>query len=236
MIAGLRTGEALAVHDGAVGDDPRIVAHVVDRPVRREREVAVERARPVGAAGRAQRVVGVRGRRAAGELHRPVLRHVVRAGELHGTTERHRTRTRVRDPRDGKRGRAANRQCRGAVEFDVVGGGWRRRRRRASHEPVAGHRPVAAARAVPRVRAGKGRARGDHRAPKGNLFHCFYAPFFRRAPLARRADLTLLLFQDAITYHISVRFRKRKNATAGSQICQFRGFTLRANLKSAADG
>ena len=84
VVAGLRAGEALAVHGGAVGDDPRFVAHVVDRPVRREREVAVERARPVRAAGRAQRVVGIGGRRAAGELHRPVLRHVVGPGKPHG--------------------------------------------------------------------------------------------------------------------------------------------------------
>ncbi len=210
VIAGLRTGEALAVHDGAVGDDPRVVAHVVDRPVRREREVAVERARLVRAVGRAQRVVGIGGRRAAGELHRAVLRHVVRARELHGAGERHRARARVRDLRNGKRGRAANRHRRCAAEFDIVGGGWRCRRRRASHEPVAGRRPVAAARTVPGVCSPERRARGDHRAQTGNLFHLFCAPSCRRAPLTRRADFTLLQFNTAITYQILPFFDKPK--------------------------
>ena len=165
VVGYLKSGKVLPAHDGVAGDNPRIVAQVVDDPVLGEGEGAVERAVRSGRC--AQRGIGVRRRRAAGELHRTRLLHVVRTGEVDGAVERHVARARVGDSCD--REGVCARECDGSrrVEGELadgcggIDGDFRRvvddqfvvRRERAGGRgrPVGGIGQVPARAAVPGV-------------------------------------------------------------------------------------
>ena len=165
VLGHLHAGEILAAHDRVAGDDPRIVVHVVDDPILGEGEGAVERTVKSGRC--TQRGVGIRRRRAAGELHRTRLLHVVRTGEIDGAVERHVARARVGDSGDREGVRARERDGTRRVECELadccvgIDGDFRRvvddqfvvRRERAGGRgrPVGGGREISACPANPGV-------------------------------------------------------------------------------------
>ena len=122
VVGCLLAGEVLSAHDGIAGDDPRIVAHVVDDPVRRESECTVEGARVRRAGGRAHEGIGIRGGRAAGELELADLLDVVHSGEVDGAAERRRARASVGNLRNGEGVCARERNGPRRVEGDLADG------------------------------------------------------------------------------------------------------------------